>query len=83
MINAQNSTEETALHLACRKNHISVVITLLKVNVEFSIKNKLGMTPAQVALQYGNYEICEVLTSCGDVSLQEDKINLLPEHIKT
>lgn len=55
IINAQNNIEETALHLACKNNHISIIITLLKVKVDFSIKNKLGMTPAQVALQYGNY----------------------------
>jgi ankyrin repeat protein len=78
----QNEAHETALHIASKKNHLSIILTLLRNNSSLVLTNKIGMTAAQVALQNGHYQACEILVACGDVSLLPENIKGLPEYVK-
>ena len=52
-INAQNTSGETALHVAVRDRQIMAIKKLLAFGADMSLKNKNGETPVNVAEQYG------------------------------
>lgn len=57
--NLQDLDGDTALHDACRFGHLNCVQLLLKES-DKELKNKEGMTPRDVAVEYGKTEIVKL-----------------------
>jgi len=60
-VNAQDGFGNTALHLAATKNYLEIACVLLNRNADPSIYNKNKNTPRQLAYNYGNSELVELL----------------------
>lgn len=62
---SENTTERkdwgTALHVAAAHNHISCVAYLLEKGARKDIKNPVGLTPKEVAEEFGHKEVVKFL----------------------
>jgi hypothetical protein len=65
-IDAQNSVGQTPLHFACARGYWAAVRLLLEAGASYSIKDKRGLTPGQVALKRGMPIPNDLLPSLGD-----------------
>lgn len=61
LINTQNATGWTPLHIAALKNRKDVAIMLINLGASKDIKSYSGYTPLECALQQGNNDMADVL----------------------
>jgi ankyrin repeat protein len=73
----QNSLGETALYTASSAGNTAAVSALIKIGADMSLAAINGMTPAQIALHNGHWEVATILTIFGDNSLFEDATQLV------
>ena len=70
-INKVNGYRYTPLGLACKKEHLEIVILLISnvADADINKKNRLGDTPINMACKNGNLEIVKllILNSAADI----------------
>src|SRR5207253_3191961 len=71
-INYKVSHAPTALYMACENGHAGAVTMLLKYKADFTITNQEKVTPAQIALFQGHFDIVRHLQQAGDKSLNKE-----------
>lgn len=71
--NAQNAGGESPLHVAARHNSPHTALILLARGANPDLKDNIGRTPAQLAMQYGARAVAEQL----------EKIETLPNRLPT
>ncbi|XP_062615008.1 uncharacterized protein LOC134276729 isoform X3 [Saccostrea cucullata] len=72
-VNFQNELGISALHDACRNNHISVIKLLHDFGAEVNIKDDNGETPFSLACRNGSLEAADLLiTLRANVNLQDN-----------
>ena len=64
-IDAQNSSKETALHIACENNFKNLAKLLILKEADLNIKNEKNLTPLQIAVKNGHYDIAKLLLENG------------------
>lgn len=67
-INLSNKAGESILHMACGKNEISVVRTLLRKNCAINAEDELGRTPLHIAMSSNFLDIFTVLVNKSDIN---------------
>ena len=64
-IDAQNSSKETALHIACENNFKNLAKLLIFKRADLNIKNEKNLTPLHIAVKNGHYDIAKLLLENG------------------
>ncbi|CAG5133055.1 unnamed protein product [Candidula unifasciata] len=78
-LNSKNSMNGwTALHWACKRNHVAVVKYLLDRGADRNIKNKDGHTPAQLT---SNEEIRNLLGVSSECEVKTTPLPILPNYL--
>ena len=60
-VNVQNSSGSTALHEAAEGGFLKISELLLEAGAHVLLKNKLGLTPPDLALRHGHKEVCKLM----------------------
>jgi len=71
---------ETALHLACRRGHISVIKFLLSLKANVNFTNARGASPLHLAANAGKTQVLEMLTAAGADQDRQDSDGHTPLH---
>lgn len=75
-INTQNEHGNTALHIVCFNNNLSLCKLLLKYFPDLNIQNNNGETPLHLSAQYNNFELTKLLLEHGiNVNIIDNKGN--------
>lgn len=73
-VNATNSANQTALHLAIENEHTLLFWLLLDVGCDVNLKDNQGNTPFHIAASMNNFEYVEQLLDAGaDTTLKNEK----------
>ncbi len=72
--------DETALHLACRRGHISVIKFLLSLKANVNFASARGASPLHLAASAGKTQVVEMLTAAGADRDSKDSAGRTPLH---
>jgi ankyrin repeat protein len=80
-IDCQTVQGSTALMLACKRQHVSVVEALLIAGAEMFIKDSRGRTARDTALKRNNKDILNMLQSRRQVRLMQTEVRSQRTHL--
>ena len=79
-VNHQDANQNSALHIAAQKGHVSICQVLLQHGADVNIQNKHQQTPLHVVSNGRNKEILELLIKRGAETNTEDSSQRTPLH---